>query len=608
MAIIVPAARQTEQSRPVAGVRVSTDAPAEAFGPQLGQASKAGMELYKEQKQNADLTAFFDADLKAAQLAAEVESEHKKHYLGKDAAGAAQSADATYSKLSESITANLSPNQKDMVMRSMNQRRAALYTGLTHHADAELKKYSDKVTEDYITASQNDAVTAAQLYKPGDAAGTQLADQNILMSIDRQTAAILKAANENKMGPLWAQQRIAELKSVTHRAVIDTMLADGNDLMAQDYYKLHTDSIVGIKDVAHIKGALKEGSLRGESQRNSDRIITLHDGWDDRYAAAKEIADPNIRARTIEVLDGESAREKRIETAKHDKSFIDAANVIDRTGSVNSIAPGVWSALTVHEKSALKAYAAHKNDGSDRPHNVDLWTKFMFMKPQEIAKLTPATMMRDYFTQFDKEHYDRALTYIRGVQDAMAKGDTAALSAMQSDSDMVKNAYTQLLKKPYEKWDADQKVAFTKFSDAAAAEVQRVEKANGKKATDAEKQAIVRKTLTNKVYIEKSMWPDPEVPAISVETDDMGRAYVPQNKMPPERKTGLINWARHLGVVPMGVSDEDAAKFLGSRLERADGAGQLKLSDSAIAEILNDGPKMPPKNTRRGGGWIKYGE
>lgn len=606
MAIIVPKVeRPSVAQAALPGARVTTGAPSGAFDSGMGTLNKAAQALFAEEKQRADATAFYQADLEASKLQSQIENRYKTERVGSAAMGASQDADVEFEKESAKIRANLSTEQQALFDRSVSQRRGSLYGVLEHHATAERKKYDGQVLEEYAKEAQKDIISNASMYSEGDPAVAQTADENIAIAIDRQVAAINKMAADNHYDQKWIDNRSAEARAAAHRQVIDVLLSEGKDMLAQDYYDIHKDSITGFQDVEHVNKALREGTYRGESQRQYDMLMQSGEDWKDRYAKADTIEDPTVRAKTKELLDSQRNREKSMQAEQADANFTGGAADAERAGTVNAIDPSIWASYTPAQRTAIEQRLKHVKEGTEPPMNYQVWTDFTFMDPKELAKLTASDMMLKLRPNLDDQHYDAALRQLEAAKAAAAKGP-AGLSAMQSDSDIVKNAWLEYKDKPEVKdLDDDGKKGLMQFSDKASTEVQKYEMNNGRKATDAEKQDIVRNILKNQVFINRNWRSDPEIPAKLVNEDERGAAYVPMANIPPVHRRTFVNWARSQGIIPQNASQSDAESFLGDRLERAYGVGAVGGSDESWMAILRDGPKMLAKRQQTSAGLIK---
>lgn len=605
MGIMVPRAKLGVEGQALPGARVGTDSGG-AFDSGAAAINKAAQGIFAQEKEKADMIAFLAADLEVAKASSRLEIKYKGERLGKDAVGAAPDAGAEFDKEVAKVSAGLSPNQQAMLAKSTHQRKISLNQVLEHHASSEMTKYKMQVTDSYITEAQTEAASAASMYKPGDVIATSMADQSIATAVMRQEAAISQFALDHGLGELWLKNKLISARSTTHRAVIEVMLSNGNDLMARDYAALHGDDIRGKEDIVAINKSLKEGNLRGESQRNHDKIMVSADTWEDRYKAAKDVADPTIRAATVQELDNSFAREKRVEKDRGDNAFIGAAAEAEKAGTTRVIDPSIWAGFTPAERTAIEARLEHVKKGTEPVTDSRLWTEFVLTPASEVAKITEADLMKKYRGALDNSHYDRAVAVVAAAREAVGKGPDA-LSSMQSDSDLVRNAWLGYTKNPAMKDLNDEETfRFMRFSDAASVAVQRYELSRGKKATDEEKQAVVKKVLADEVFIKRPWYAsDVKVPTKLIDEGEGEGAYVKMQDIPPKRREGLVNWARSVGVIPQNVPQSQAELFLGRRLERADAAGQLGASDEAIRRLLEDGPKMAPVRPQTARGIIK---
>jgi hypothetical protein len=606
MAIIVPRAKSDTSStlEALPSARMTAEAPSGAFNRGAAEVNQALQGLFADEKKKADMSAFLEADYKASKVQAEMDAGYKKNFVGKNSVGAAPAAEAEYEKQLAEISKGLTPNQRDMFESSAKQRRATLYSSLEHHSSLETMKYRNAVDEVYLSDTVNTAVTSAKLYKPGDAMGTSLADDGIRTALLRQEAVLAKRADEDHMGPEWLASKRDELRSRTHKAVIDVMLSNGNDLMAKDYLTIYGSEITNVADVSGVDKAMREGSIRGESTRQHDKLVAGYDTWEARDKAASEIADPEVRARTKQLLDDSFGREKRFVSERRDNNFIGAAAEAEKAGTTAAISPSIWAEMTPAERTAIETRLKNVKEGTEPSTDFKVWTNFQFLPTREIARITPAQMLRDYRPYLDDTHYDAALRQIGAAQEALSKGPSG-LSAMQSDSDVVKNAYMRYSGKGEAKdFNDDNRREFIEFSDKASVAVQKYEIEKGGKATDEEKQKIVNGILVNKVYVE-GWGRDEKVAATLVKQDDQDRVYVPMSEIPELGRRGLVNWARSKGVIPQNATQAEAEKFLGPRLERAFGLGTIGASDDSIEAILLEGPRMQPARGNAAAGLIK---
>jgi len=606
MAITVPRADRSVELHALSDARVSTNAPSGAFDSGLSQVNKVAQQIFAEEKKKADATAFYSADLEASKLQAQIETKYKTERVGDRAMGAAQDADIEFEKESAKIRGALSTDQQEIFDRSLSQRRGALYSVLEHHASSERKKYDDQVISEYAAGADREIISSADLYADGDPASAITADKNIGVAISRKIGAVNKIAADNGYAQSWIDNKTAEVVAGAHRQVVDSLLANGKDMLASDYFKIHEKEIIsaGTKDIDQLHKALAEGSVRGESQRAHDAIMQMDKDWAGKYNVASAIENPKVREATTRLLDESRNRENSIQTERDQENFVRGAIDAEKAGTTRAIPPQVWAAYTPAQRTVIEERLRHVKEGTEPAMDYKVWTNFTSMPVRELAKLTPSDMMLKYRPKLDNQHYDDALRQFNAAQKALAAG-SQALSAMQSDSDIVKNAWLQYKgKAKVDDLNDDGRKQMMEFYDKSSVEVQKFEQKNGRKATDEEKQTIVRKALKDQVFI-KEFGRDPQVPAFVVKEDQHGGVYVPVAEIPLKGREGLVNWARSRGIIPQNATQSDAEAFLGKRLEKAYALGLVGASDESWMSVLSDGPNMPQKRNRTSVGLIK---
>lgn len=595
MTITVPRARQEVSSNPSPTVRMNSDAPSGAFDNGAMQVNEAAQKIFEDHRQKADMAAFYDADLRAAKIQAQLEVANKEKLKGREAMGAPDAADMAFESELADIAQSLTPSQREMFEKSAKSRRGSLYATLEHYAGSEATKYSIGVAESYINQTKADAANAANKLNVGDEVGTIGGVADITDQLQRQEAGVRDWAKLHGMDDAQTLQLVKQHRSDTHRAVIDVLLTNGNDIVAQNYRDMHKDEIIGERDITSVNKALEDGTIRGASQRNHDEIMLSNETWEERIAAANKIEDPKIRDKTIERLDATRNREKAIEIQTSNDNFVKYAYEAEKAGTTDIIPQSVRSKMTVHEITAIEQRLKHVREGTEPANDSALWTNFSFMPLAAKAKLTEADMMRKYRPRLDDQHYDAALREIQAIKDEMAKKGANGLSAMQTDADIVKNAYMRYSGKfKADDFNDDDRERYIEFSDRASVAVQKFEQEKGGKATDDEKQKIVNGILVDKVYV--SGWGfDKQKAAILIKQDEQDRVYVPMANIPESGRRGLVNWARSEGIIPQNATQAEAEAFLGSRLERAYGMGHIGASDESWMEVLRDGPRMVTK-------------
>lgn len=575
------------------GPRLSPDAPLEAFGggPHIEKASRLIEEINVREKRRADEIAVLEGDRKLGEFENTTLYHPETGVLnrrGKDAMGLPEKVSDDFNKAVDEISAGMgNDDQRVAFGRFARARKFELDKHVQRHVFTEIREHDKAETNAYVAVERDLATQNVT-----DPARVQL-------SIDRQTAALRDFARRNgyDLNSAVVTKLVSDATSDTHTAVINRMLAGGLDLAAKDYYDKNKAQIDG-KDATALEKSLQVGLVRGESQREADRIMAV-EGVTREIALAdvRKIKDPQVRDAANALVNN---RFNEIHVAQRealDRLYLGAANVVERSKSVASIPPAQWTQLSLEQRNALESRAKHLSAGTEPAHNPTKWVEFLDLTPTQLADMDGSTFQSRYQPHFDRPHFDAAARQWALARDA--KRDPSKrpeLSSMQTDKEMVTNAFVRAINKPDRKnWSDDDKRAFNNFSDQSSAAVQRYEltQLNGKrKATDEEKQKIVNGLLMQRVVVDRA-WYNPmfdyEKPAVLLTDDERKGAYVPFVNIPDNAKVRMVNLAKSWGVVAQNMDQKEAERILSTRLEKAYGASLAGQSDDIIKSMLMGG-------------------
>jgi len=194
-------------------IRVSTDAPVEAFGGGKAvtgladQISKIGMEI----KQRADDASTQEAYAKTVELRNNLMYDPKDGAMnksGKDAFGIHEQYGADFDTQADKIESELKNDTQRAMYRKIRQsQKMDLEGSLQQHTLAEAKKYENQTAEAALVTARSDAVLNFQ--NPGA----------VEKSIETQRALIESHADKNGWSPeqLQAAQSKSESRRCSHR-------------------------------------------------------------------------------------------------------------------------------------------------------------------------------------------------------------------------------------------------------------------------------------------------------------------------------------------------------------------------------------------------------
>jgi len=185
----------------------------------------------EKQKKIADGVMAQDAKLLAAKLQTDIETNVSK-MQGKDAAGASDYAGKEWQTKGAEIRATLANDeQRAEFDEDYKNRSAQIYKATQNHMSDQFLKSTVKSTQDYM---DNELDRGVRNYKDIGA---------IQSSIDNQEQSFLKVAQVMGYDKPSVEKGLRDIRTKTHTAVINRMLAQGESKLATEYYNANKDQL-----------------------------------------------------------------------------------------------------------------------------------------------------------------------------------------------------------------------------------------------------------------------------------------------------------------------------------------------------------------------------
>lgn len=560
------------------GVRVSTSAPSlAAFGggeavketfDTAGKAAKDVMDIQIKEQQYANQLAVIDADNQLSNAENTILRDPNKGALnkrGKDAFGVPEQVNNDWSKATSDIESKLvNPEQKEAFRRMAVSRKVNIDKLMQVHVANEAQNYDNEVTNSFIDNEQNAAVT------------NYTDPQRVALSIGRQQAAIQDYAKRSGKSPEWTAQKTIETVSKTNASIVNRMLANGQDMLAKDYYEKNKDGFDG-QTAAIVEKNLEEGTLRGESQRQADQIIKDYADLASAREAVRQIKDPQLRDAVDERVQKEfSIRSQQLQVNR-DQMFLDATTALESSKSIDSIPPDKWNLLMPNQRAALRTLEKQLNDPGTQKQDDTVYVKYMGMSDSQLAKVTEAEIVENLRPNVTDEYYRQVTTRWSKVRESVTNAASRVeAKSMFNDKEMILNAMksgkiggvtdtdtTETLHK-----NKDKATAFRVFSDKVDAAFMSYKYSNGKEPDDANKKKIISNLLKDTVYV-GGFFGGQEKPVATLTQEDLKRVYIPVASIPERVKIELVNIARANGQIKPNVTDDAAKALLRKKIEKA---------------------------------------
>lgn len=269
---------------------------------------------------------------------------------------------------------------------------------IDNHVRQETQQFDTQTTDAFLQNRLNDAL---KHYTDPSMVGQSLAESKDVIG---------NYADRNGWSSEQTKLKTTEVTSKIYTGVIDRMLSEGNDLTAQNYFNAHRDELTA-NDSLQVGHALDIGSLRGESQRRSDVIVTQSTSLGNALQEAAKIPDPKLREET----EGRIRRyyEDQAASDRFDKqqAYAQASAILARNPDIHAIPPSMMEKLSASEQIELQHLVQQKRNPT-RATDPDVYASLLNM-----AGLNDSTRqqfesldLRQYYGQLSDKDYNHLLS------------------------------------------------------------------------------------------------------------------------------------------------------------------------------------------------------
>lgn len=527
MSITVKSLQSTQEANALPSVRGTAALTDEAAGASIAKPILSlGLQMYQDELHRQDQVAFLEADRKLS------EWEQKRLYdpkagaltvRGKDAMGLPDTVGKDYQATVDEVRKGLTTERQQVAFdRSVEARRKDINHTLSRHVFAEMRKYEDAETENYIKNSMQSAIL-----NNGD-------PERVDLEIGRAVAATRDFAARNGLGAEYTKQKTAQIVSDTMVGVVDRFLSQGNDQMARKVFDAaKADNRITGDDIGKLEARLKVAITEGEGLRGAVSI------WDkmgpksdtdpvnidkmEKEAESQFADNMGVLKHVKAVLTERANKHNAAQRERNESNMSVLWDAIDAGGTLASITTlPAWRNVTGAQRDHLTQTLRQRSE-----HNSD--RAYMLRKRAEgegdealyYTRLTEAstTALQDGFLQRNllDDRGKIAKTqwnHLVEVQASLRKGDTKnaekLLASDRQQNRMVDEALIRMRldPTPNEKTPKSKVEQIVGFRKAVREAVTAIEQRTGKNATDAEVQGIVDGFVIEAVTKPGVLWND----------------------------------------------------------------------------------------------------
>lgn len=501
---------QQIQQNPLTNIRVDESVNREAFN--VGQSKqKLDNTIYdiaEKAKKSADQVSVLEAENELTKFENDFQYNPETGMYrkeGKDAFGLIELSKEQYGKKVGEISGKILKNdvQRSMFNEKASVRQLQFEKNVMGHVGAQIKKYDDETTKAGLELEQSNAVN-----------GYQDPDQ-IALSLANQKRISLEYSDRHGEPLEMATLRAKSSESKTHAKIIDRIVANGDDIAAEDYYKKNEANMMDDEKTQVIK-LLEISSTKGKSQRFTDDVMKRGLSQSAALKEAAGIENPKLREATEARIDRMFNLKKEAEKEYQENIYSAAVKQINETGSMDGISEKLIANMKPETINAVKSYM----DRNPVRDNGEIYYKLRSMAENKATR--QAFIGHDFLKEkpnLSKEHFEE-LIKLRDDLKSGKKDAEKKLDGFLSDSQLVEDQFRQATGE-----NADEKnEAYLKYRTAVDQEAERIKREQDRPFLSNEELRNISKNYLTEMIVKEGMIWDTKKRKFDIEVDDIPEA------------------------------------------------------------------------------------
>lgn len=408
------------------GMGFQAQAPLSAFGG--GQAaarvneSLAGLvsaigEVEDKRRSEADQLNIQNAETQAAELSTRLQVE-ATNKVGRDAFASPEYVKTEWEKGLQDIEKTLvNDNQKREFQKSSARTRMMLDRQVQFHVADQRRAVDDQETKAFIQASRDQAVLNST-----DDLFVKDQVRKIRTRVDEW------AVRNGVTDSVIKENKVRDEVSATHRQVVGARLNAGRDQLAKEYFEANKADF-NAEDLTYVEKIVKDGSVRGESQRQASEIMLKRPG--DMKAAlreAREIKDADVQNATVQEIKIRFEENRQAVRQAEEDSFKVAADLVEKNKSREKVPEQVWNRMSLEGRAAIERRIEQLRRGVSP---VTDWTKYYDMKTMASSSATRDQFLRQNLGELRPDLADSEFKELIDLQTGLRQKDEAAMTKIE---------------------------------------------------------------------------------------------------------------------------------------------------------------------------------
>lgn len=373
---------------------------------------------------------------------------------GKEALGTPETTLEAFDKEASTILQGATTTrQREDASHILMKRRSDLEGKLHQHVFTQMQAYEADVVQARIVNKKNEAAAAFES-SLSSADGSRRVHNSLQQAEDMITVAGPRLGQS----PEEVQKQIEALRTATHAAVIQQLLAQKQTTKAQVYFDEVKTHITTGDVKASIEKALQVTDVQTRARKAADAILADGGTLTEQLTKARSITDlagddPRAQA---EATDVREAVERQIEhaadirkatEAKRKDDLLNVAYLhVDQQKDPDTLPPSTIAELATHMPQLREAYARRIRG---EPKVTDDATYFTLRQKaiEEMQGTSPGAFTKlrliDYRHKLDDGDYERLLNIRDGILTAKPEKVDAALGGFRSNTQILRRTFEE---------------------------------------------------------------------------------------------------------------------------------------------------------------------
>lgn len=343
----------------------------------LGGAVDKTISVFEKIKKDAE-------DVEAAGFENEIIAEHDRLLHDKDSGFLAtkrgRDTSLDFDKYSGGFNSYVESKLKDVKSEEVKKKAQAiaenykrsLDRNLNNHTAREMETYDDQQTKSLLAKVSTHAALNYQDYTKDSS--------KIKESLDKQALEIHKYAQRKGISSEQIQEMKLRASSDLHSSVINQALAEGNDILAKDYYlEAKNAKQLDPETQEKMEKIINASSVKGESQRYTEMIMSRGVGLGEALDQARKIKDPEVQDEVVRRVRDRWNEEKLVKQETEKAEFDSVVNEFEKYKTIDHLPEEEKMKLSPRKQELLKKASSMVAKGQEPNTDPMVYQDLMLM-------------------------------------------------------------------------------------------------------------------------------------------------------------------------------------------------------------------------------------